>query len=150
MKNNEWLVAQSFERAHEVVSAINTLSIRAKLTLAGIDDSSRDEEVRNAHALLLAFLDRFDAVVQDAERHRDRTVLGADPRLGQLAKKFLSAKCEWPRPSMLYSSSFSEIRGLLTSKRVEDLQGLITFLRDLRSLVEQHAHSDIIDILGDI
>jgi hypothetical protein len=150
LKDNEWLIAQSFERAHEVVSAINTLSIRAKLTLAGVDDSSRDEDVRNARTLLLTFLDRFQAVVQDAERHRDGTVLGADPRLGQLAKTFLSVKCQWPRPSALYSSSFTEVRELLTSKRVEDLQDLINFLRDLRSLVEQHAHSDIIGILGDI
>lgn len=148
--NSEWLTAQSFERAHNLISAINALSIRAKLSLAGVDDSSRDEEVRKAREHLLAFLDRFEAVVQGAERNRDGTVLGADPRLGQLAKKFLSVKSQWPRPSALYSSSFTQMRELLTSKRAEDLQSLISFLRELRLLVEQHAHSDIVGVLGDI
>jgi len=147
---NEWLTAHSFERAHNLISAINTLSIRAKLCLAGVDDSSREDEVEKAREHLLAFLGRFEAVVQGAERNRDGTVLGADPRLGQLAKKFLSVKSQWPRRSTLYSSSFTEMRELLTSKRAEDQQSLINFLRDLRLLVEQHAHSDIIGVLGDI
>ena len=42
---NDWLTASSFERTHEIVSAINTLSIHAKLVLAGIDDSTNQEEV---------------------------------------------------------------------------------------------------------
>ncbi len=36
---NEWLAARSFERAHEVISAINTLSMmRVKLSARGIAD----------------------------------------------------------------------------------------------------------------
>ncbi|MFQ5827967.1 MAG: hypothetical protein ACE5JD_02245 [Candidatus Methylomirabilia bacterium] len=150
MKNNEWVIAQSFERVHEVVSAINTLSIRAKLTLAGIDDSSRDDDVRKARMHLVTFLDRFEAVVQDAERHRDGTVLGADPRLGQLAQRFLSVKGKWPCPPGLYTASFPQVRTLVLSRRFEDQKDLINCLRDLRLLLEQHAHSDISRILGDV
>ncbi len=150
MKDNEWLVAQSFERAHELVSAINTLSIRSKLILAGVDDSSRDAEVHKARTDLLTFLDRFHAVVQNAECHRDGTVLGADPRLGQLAKRFLSLRAKWPCPPGLYSVPFSQMRALLMSAAFEDQKDLINCLRDLRLLLEEHAHADISGILGDI
>ncbi len=150
MKDNEWLIAQSFERAHEIVSAINTLSIRAKLNLAGTDDSSRDEEVRKAREHLAAFLERFQAVVEEAQRQRDGMVLGADPRLGQLARRFLSMKSRWPRPSGLYGVSFPQFRALLLSERSEDQQDLINCLRDLRLLLEHHAHADISGILGDV
>lgn len=150
MKNNEWLVAQSFERAHEVVSAINTLSIRAKLTRAGVDDASRDEEVHKAREILLTFLDRFQAILQNAEAHREGTILGSDPRFGQLAKKYLSGKRQWPQLTALYSFSITEARELLASKRSEDLEKLSSFLRDLRSLMEQHAHPDILGMLGDV
>lgn len=150
MKKNEWLTAQSFERAHELVSAINALSIRAKLTLARVDDSSRDEEVRKARMHLCNFLDRFQTVIQEAERDRHGTVVGTDPRLGQLARRFLSVKGEWPRPAGLYDASFPQVRALLLSDAVDDQKDLIDCLRDLRLLVEQHAHADISGILGDI
>lgn len=150
MKNNEWLVAQSFERVHEVVSAINILSIHAKLTLAGINDSFRDEEVRKAREHLCSFLDRFQVVVNDAERHRDRPVLGTDPRLGQLAKRFLAAKGKWPCPPGLYSASLPEVRALILSEAIDDQKGVINCLRDLRLLLEEHAHADISGMLGDI
>lgn len=150
MKNNEWLTAESFEQTQEIVSAINTLSIHAKLTLAEIDDSDRGEEVREARARLLTFLVRFEAVVQAAEQRPEGTVLGVDPRLGQLATKFLSAKSQWPQKSALYATPFAELRRLLTSDTPADLKALVNVLHDLRVLVEQHAHADVAGILGDI
>lgn len=150
MKKTEWLIAQSFERGHDLLSAINTLSIHAKLTLAEIDDSARSSDVQQARALLATFLDRFEDVIQDAEHHRDGTVLGADPRFGQLARRYLSMKSRWPRPLALYSMSLPELRQLLAADRIEDLNRLIDSLHDLRALIEQHAHSDVVGLLGEI
>jgi hypothetical protein len=150
LKNNEWLMAQSLERVHELLSAINTISIRSKLSLAGIDDSAREAEVEKAQKVLLAFLEKLQVIIGQAERHRDGTVIGTDPRLGQLAKRLLSTKSQWPRPSGLYSLPLSQVRDLLASNKPDNLRVLVDFLRDLRSLVEQHAHSDITGILGEI
>ncbi len=150
MKNNDWLIAQSFEQAHEVVSAINTLSIHAKLASAGVDDSSRSTEVCKARERVLTFLDRLQAVVEEAEKHRDGAIVGADPRLGKLAKRFLSLKGKWPRAAGLYNASLPQARALIQSEAVKDQEELINFLRDLRSLLEQHAHADIVRILGDV
>ncbi len=150
MKNNEWLTAESFEQAHELLSAINTLSIHTKLAIAGIDDAARKTEVREARATLMTFLDRFEMVVQSAEQRQDGRALGVDPRFGQLASKFLAAKSQWPQRSPLYSASFAELRRLVISEKTKDLQSLVAVLRDLRAFVEQHAHSDVVGILGDI
>ena len=150
LKKTERLVAQSYERAHEVISAINTLSIHTKLVHAGVDDASRRGDVAKATTVLVAFLDRLATVVTDSEHHRAGTVLGADPRLAQLARKFLAMKGQWPRPEALYSVSFDELRQLLAYERREDMPRLIGYLRDLRALVEQHAHADIVGMLGEL
>jgi hypothetical protein len=36
--SEKWMAVENFERAHEIISAVNTLSIHTKLALAGMDD----------------------------------------------------------------------------------------------------------------
>lgn len=147
---NDWLTASSFERTHEIVSAINALSIHAKLVLAGIDDSANQEDVEKSRRKLLAFLNRFETLLREAELGRDKAVIGADPRLGDLALRYMSEKRRQPRRSTLYEISLAEMSDLVRSERREDLPSLISCLRGLRSLVEQHSHADVIGILGDM
>jgi hypothetical protein len=54
--NSDWLTASSFERASEIISAINLLSIHSKLTLAGVDDPADPFDIGEARAKLVAFL----------------------------------------------------------------------------------------------
>jgi len=147
---SDWLAASSFERTHEIVSAINTLSIHAKLTLASVDDSVNAGRVREARARLTEFLDRFSPVLCEAEGSYDRAVVGADPRLGELAVRFLSARRRWPQRSSLFETPIGRVRDLLQSERQEDLPTLISCLEGLRLLVEQNAHADVVGILGDL
>lgn len=151
MNRSEWLAALSFERAHEVLSAINTLSIRAKLILAGVDDAQRDETVREARKQLLAFLDRLRAAVEGREQRADFGVLGVDPRMGQLVEQFVSTKSRWPCPSGgLYQSTLGDIRALLLSESAAEQKKLIECLRELRHLIEEHSRADNSVILGDV
>ena len=145
---NDWLTASSFERTHEIVSAINTLSIHAKLVLAGIDDSANQEEVDKSRGRLLAFLNRFESLLRETELGRDSAVIGTDPRLGDLALRYLSEKRRQPRRSPLYEISLAQLIDLVRTERWEDLPSVISCLRGLRSLVEAHSHADVIGILG--
>jgi hypothetical protein len=147
---NEWLAARSFERSHEIIAAINTLSIHSKRVLAGDTDAGRQTEVAKARQVLLAFLDRFHEVVRQAEEGRDSTIVGTDPRLSSLAKKFMIAKRQLPQRSPLYIGSLDELRCLLQSNARDDQDRLVASLRDLRVLIEQHAHADVVGILGEI
>lgn len=147
---NDWLTASSFERTHEVVSAINALSIHAKLVLAGIDDSANQEEVEKSRERLLAFLNRFEILLRETELGRDSTVIGTDPRLGDLALRYLSEKRRQPRRSPLFEISLAQLIDSVRTERQEDISSLISYLRGLRSLVEQHSHADVIGILGDM
>ena len=148
--NTEWLAAGSFERTHEVISAINTLSINAKLALAGHKSAATIEDVAEARAHLKAFLSRFDHIVREVERNQKGPVLGADPRLGLLAKRFVAEKKQRPLRSSLYTVPIERLIALIDSERAEDQKDLIDSLRDLRTLVEQHAHADVVGILGEI
>lgn len=146
----EWLTARSFERSHEIIAAINTLSIHGKRILAGKLDDSRREEIADARRVLFAFLDRFSSVVSQAEQQPDATIIGADPRLSSLAKRFMAAKRQLPQRSLFYARSLDDLRDLLRSDKSEDQERLIESLRDLRVLIEQHSHADIVGILGEI
>ncbi len=77
---NEWMSACSFDRCYRVVSAINAISIHEKLKRSGFDGESRLDEVRKAKDVLLDFIEIFSDIVNDAERHPERIVVGVDPQ----------------------------------------------------------------------
>lgn len=148
--SNNWLAAESFERAHSIISALNTLSIHAKMVLANIDDTARSSDTVKARAVLRAFLESFGAIVKEAERTREGMVTGADPRLSQLARTFVAKRRQWPQHSPLYDVTLSEVDALLESDDPDNLRQLIAYLQELRVLLEQNVHADIVGLLGEI
>lgn len=130
---NDWLAASSFEQAHEVASAINTLSIHAKLVLDGVEDPAPAEDVQKARRRLLSFLKRLQAVL--GETTSAGVVIGADPQLGDVAGRLLSrqvresGKRETPR-------LLTELPTLIESQSEADLRRLVAGLQELRSFVD--------------
>ncbi len=110
---NDWLASQSLERSLDVISAINRISIHAKLRLAGIEDTASPEELNSARRSLTTFLGTLSEVIERAGGTQDKIAFGADPRLGNLARKFL----------VLPGQSTDAV-----SYRVEDLKDLKTLL----------------------
>jgi hypothetical protein len=147
--SEEWLAAESFERAHKIISAINTLSIHAKLTIVGVEDTTTPEEIADARQQLSLFLDQFEHIVSEVEKDEEAPLPGVDPRLSSLAQQFVSAKHQWPHPA-LYDMPLKKFEQLLNSERATDLPDLIECLRALRSLMEQHVHSDVVGIFGEL
>lgn len=142
---NDWLAASTFEQAHEVASAINTLSIHAKLLLDGVDDPTPIDDVQKARRRLSSFLGRLQAVL--GESGSTGVVIGADPQLGDVAGRFLSRQVrehgtrEAPR-------LLTELPTLIESDREEDLPRLVAGLQELRTLVTVPAPSTPIQIGG--
>jgi len=148
--SNNWLAAESFERTHGILAALNALSIHAKMTLARVDDTERNSDVVKARAVLRAFLESFGAIVKEAEGTHEGMVTGADPRLSQLARTFVAKRRQWPQHSPLYDITLSEVEALLESDIPDDLHRLIAYLQELRVLLEQNVHADIAGLLGEI
>jgi hypothetical protein len=144
---SDWLASASFVRTIELISAINTLLINAKLKLGGVPDPTGDDDIRQARERLLGFLAEFEALVRAAEDSRNGTIVGADPRLGQLALHFLTER-KRGGPS-LYSRPLSQTANLVRSERGEDIPELMRSLEALRSLFEQHGYADIVSLFGD-
>ena len=144
----DWLAAARFERTHEIVSAINALSVHAKLLLAGIKESD-EREVQQARERLIEFLERIEALLQDAEQSGEGTVVGAEPWLGDLAARFLSSRQRWPGQSALSSVPLDHLRALIRSEQADDLRVLIPRLHDLRSLIEHYSRADSSHIVSD-
>lgn len=147
---NRWLSASNFERMHEIISAINTISVNAKLSLAGVQEPVAENELTKAQGLLGDFLSQFFTQLQTTEQNADGTIVGNDPRVGELLESYLVEKKRSPTTSGLYTTSPGELLNLVKTATKEDYPRLIECLRDLRTLLEQHAQVDINNILGDI
>lgn len=148
--NNEWLTAESFELTHSVISAINRLAIHNKLALANTPDAASAEAVCEARETLRTFLDRLGSVVCQVEVDQEAPVLGTDPRLGLLAQQYVSAKRQRPDRSPLYTLPLDHVKALLGAERPDERRQLVECLRALRSLVEEHAHADVVGLLGEL
>lgn len=146
---SDWLTASSFEQTHRIISAINTLSIHAKLTQAGIENPTDEAEIISARHELLGFLGGLNKVIKNIEASPGQMVMGADPRIGELAVQYLSQKQYGIHNSAFYDKSFEALAELISSEHNEDIQALINCLQDLRELLEQHSHSDVANLLGD-
>lgn len=147
---NEWLSAHNFERSYRLVSAINTISIHEKLKGSGVSDESRLDEVRESKGYLLEFLMSLNDIVHDAEQNPERIVEGVDPRTGDLARRFLSVQKQQPQTSSLATVSLGELTELVKSEDDADRTKLLDYLRDLRNLLEDHAHTDVVSIIGEV
>lgn len=137
----EWLVIQSFQRNQDLLAAINTLSIHTKLVLAGVADEERAEDAEKAREELVSFLKTLEQAVDQVEQ--ENALVGLDPRLRKLARRFVAARRNRRRfRSSLFTKSLSDVKHLLTPTDEEEQQALVESLSDLRSLIEEHAHTD--------
>lgn len=148
--NNDWMAASSFGRAFEVISAINILSIHAKLLLGGNQDPQSEKTIKKARNTLLNFINNLDHLLSSADSQQDGMIIGSDPRMSELAQIFISGKQSYPIDSDLFRSPLDLFQGLVLSDDPGDMPRLIAFLQELRALIEQHSHTDIIEVLGDL
>ena len=146
---NDWLTTSSFERAFEIVAAINILSIQAKLTKAHAENPIDSEETNKAQSKILAFLDALEILIGSAKEDQSGIVLGADPRLGELALHYMAEQHRLPPRSILYTFSIHQLKELIQSQREENLDTLVECLTSLRSMIEQYSQADVAGLFGE-
>jgi hypothetical protein len=146
-----WLTVQSFQQSQDLLAAVNALSIHLKSELARIPDEERAEAAEQAREILSSFFDQFEVILSKVEHEDEEPVLGADPRLRQLARNFIEARHNRRRfRSELLADSPGNVKWLLRSKGDGDKRSLVRFLADLRVLLEEHLQVDAERMLGDI
>ena len=109
--SQEWLNIQSFFSDHDLIGAINDLSIHLKQEQAGIKDADRAERAVRAHDLLRGFLNRLSEADSDEGKE---LLFGADSRFQSLADAFSSARHEGGRyQSVLVKEGAASVLSLL-------------------------------------
>lgn len=143
-----WLTIQSLQTSQELLEAVNTLSIHTKLLLASKPDEDRTAAANEAKEKLDKFLKQLELVIGN-EQHEDEPVVGADPRLRQLARSFIKAKSNHRKfRSELVKEKLSDVRQLLHSEESKDRRSLVSCLADLRVILEEHLQADADQMLG--
>lgn len=144
------MTASSFSRTREVMSAINTISIYAKIVATNGAYPHNLDELEHARTKLCSFLYDFGNLVEKGISEQDGIIIGSDPRLGELAKIFIEEKRHLPQKSTLFKLPTDKLIKLVKSNNTEEMPELIACLRDLRNILDQHSHSDTVGILGEI
>lgn len=143
------LDARSVEYALEVISAINDLSVEAKLRLEGrAVDQARQNRAAEARRALGDFLRRLRPVVEEAARSEEAMVTG-DPQMARLARDVLAERHQIPR-TQLGAMDLGELRNLVASPGAGDPERLIEGLRALRHLLSQHVQPGLAELMGDV
>ena len=147
---SDWMAAASFSRTREVISSINTISIHAKLVSAGEKDPHNPDDLNLAREKLCTFLAGFGKLIEKGTSGQDDIIIGSDPRLSELAKMFIEEKRHLPQKSTLFKLPTEKLIHLVRSNNIDDMAELISCLRDLRNILDQHSHYDVVGILGEI
>lgn len=142
MSSTGWLSASTAERTRELVMAINALVIASSLKL-GKRPEPKTEELDRARELLLGFITHLTDLVSEAQKHKERPVVGADPQLTQIVRGLVAARNSG-RPQEVSVEALHEVRRFLRSSPArEDIPRLIQDLRALRRLLERYAPREI-------
>lgn len=143
---SEWLTASGFEMASEILLAVNTMSIDAKLKLSKSENPTPASEVAQARRRVVKFVHDLQSLIDQKETDPFQIVARADPRLSDLASQYMLERSKVPARSILFSLPMSRIEELIQSEDESNLKDQIACLATLRTLVEQGAQMDISDI----
>ncbi len=130
------------EGAYQVLSAINLLSINAKLTLLKSENPVDADELSQAKRRLTEFASELADLLEKAGKREGHAILGTDLRMRQLVSHFR----QMTRSSPLGNSvdvTRDDLQRLLEAEDESSLGVLIEYLDLLRSLVEQYSYSDV-------
>jgi hypothetical protein len=145
--SQEWLSIQSFFTDHELLGAINDLSIAVKLQDAGKLDAERERRAKEAKRLLKKFFTRIGEVETGGGQE---LLLGVDARFQSLTDAIASARLDEGRfQSVLMRKGVGDAMPLLDAKTAEARAQLLSSLADLRRVVEQHQQADAAVIFED-
>jgi hypothetical protein len=145
--SQEWLNIQSFFTDHELLGAINDLSIAVKLEAAGVRDAERERRAKEARKFLKRFLGRLSEI-ESADGKE--LVLGVDARFQSLTDAIASARQDGTRyQSVLMQGGSSDALPLLDAKAPEARAQLLECLAELRRVIEQHQQTDAAAIFED-
>lgn len=145
--SQEWLNIQSFFADHELLGAINDLSIAIKQEAAGVQDAERDRRAKDARRRLKRFLGRLSEVESAGSK---QLLLGVDARFQSLTDAIASARQDENRyQSVLMKSGAASALPLLDAKSPESREQLVDSLTELRRVIEQHQQTDAAAIFED-
>ena len=144
--NEEWLDIQGFVADHQVLQAVNDLSIATKLQLDGVIDEDRERRAHEAKERLRSFLGQL-AEVLASRRSGDDVITGVDPNLSGLIDAYEAARRKVvPDRSTLLRGGPAATIALLDAEDNPGRRALIEALADLRQLVSRHQQTRAIGI----
>ena len=143
--SEEWLDIQGFIADHEVLQAINDLSIGTKLELAGVRDPTVEASLPGARATLERFLAELEAATQPVAADDSRI---CDRNQRQIAQAFQQARSDQANfGSVIMRSGAKAGAALLAAADKPAKRALVESLDELRRIVSGHQSTTLAAII---
>lgn len=148
--DNNYITTSSFEKTHDIISVLNTISIYSKLKLSGKTQIIKDNEIKIAKDKFKKFLSNFNKVIQEAEKQPDNIIINTDPRFEALITRYIHSKKYSIQDKEILNIPIIKIIKIIESKEESEISILITYIKSLRSILEQHAYVDYTKLISNI
>ena len=142
---------KSFHSNQKLLDAINMLLIHLKLVAANVNSNISDNNIQQARSYLSYFLKQLEGLVVKVEKREEEPLIGADLRLRNFAKVFVTARGNKAKfKSSLFQNSIVGILSMMDDDAAKNSSELIQSLTELRQLIEEQVSLDSKSIINDI
>lgn len=146
----KWLGVQNLKQNQDLLSAVNSLSIKTKFDLAGVNDESVNTAANTAREKLSAFFTTLKTVVAETQTGDESALLGADLGWRQMAKRLLRSNSYRSLTTASVEEMLEHTRQLLTPRNQSDCRELVSRLEEIRVLLEEQTRTDAERVLNDV
>ena len=146
--SNDWLVTHSYQQMQQMLTAINVISLRKKLTLLNAEDLVELNDYQEALSMIVQFVENLTKLRDEVMERGGAVIIGTNPRLRQFATHLF----EHDEPLVSDTAthiSFDRLPQLLLDNGEERLPEAIAQLDKFRRFVEQHVYQDAQQMLDE-
>jgi hypothetical protein len=146
----KWLGVQNLKQNQDLLSAVNSLSIKTKFDLAGVSDENVNRAANTAREKFSAFLTNLKGVVAEIQAGEESALLGADLGWRQLAKRLLRSNSFRTLTPSSAEQMLERTMRLLMPENRRDSEELVSRLEEFRVLLEEQTRTDAERVLNDV
>lgn len=141
----KWLALRNLRRNQQLLKAINILSLHLQLMIEGHESDVQPSILEAARTKLVEFLDKLEVGIQQANESEIGVIYGADPRFQAFVESYLDVQQNASTSPL--TNDLASVRRLLDSGESNDQEKLLSYLTNLRVLVEEQINHDTVQAL---
>ncbi len=140
----KWLALYNLQRNQRLLKQINTISMHLRLLQAGYESDIEPKSLSVAQASLHDFLTDLATGLEQTDQSKSGVIHGVDPRFQALVENYQQKQRDFNFG--LRGTDISWVQEHLTQDNSEHYERLVTYLDNLRNLIESQISEDTANV----